>query len=411
MGDNNAQAQEWVIKVRETGREYRFHPGDSVVIGRTPLRPSSVADPGDRRLDISDPQKSMSKRHARFTVNRLGEARIRDLHSTNGTYVVRSDGELMRLPLDEEYTVHEAPLRLQFGDVAVELLRGAAQGTTSAVRAQRPSEDLFSHAPQAVFEGVDAPSLSVDEILDVRAGEPTEMFNAQKVRQQVLGGGGESLAVGQKPGEGSASAPESDFAKMKQDLEKQSEMQRQFLEQREESRVPQEAGDVRSSENAPSAEAAQSYSTAQSSTSAQSSTTAQTYGTAQPVETAQPEETASAATSLYATNEARPYVPPSEAEGPVFEPGSVLDRLTKGELNQHTPAVEIDGLNSDDAQRTDDQSLQFEMAKHHELLAFLALNPHLYDDLYAWLEAIGDPDITAALSTNAGYATYREGRK
>ncbi|MCI1935398.1 MAG: FHA domain-containing protein [Bifidobacteriaceae bacterium] len=334
MGSSNMQSQGWIVAVRGTGREYRFYPGDSVVIGRTPLRPSSVADPGDRRLDIDDPQKSMSKRHARLTVLRTGEARIRDLHSTNGTYIVRTDGELMRLPLDEEYAVTASPLRLQLGDVAIELRKNVVlEGEDTGKAAANSGDDLFAHAPKVPLEGVDAPSLSVDEILDVRAGEPTEMFNAQKVRKEVLGEHAEVEA-----GAGETEHQESDFAKLKHELEQQSQLQREFLSEKE--------------------------------TSAR-----------------------------------------AQQHEPAFEPGSVLDRLTKGELNKHEPAVEVDGLNSDDAQSTSDETLQFEMAKHHELLAFLALNPHLYDDLYAWLEAIGDPDITTALHSNAGYLTYREGRK
>jgi hypothetical protein len=35
------------------------------------------------------------------------------------------------------------------------------------------------------------------------------------------------------------------------------------------------------------------------------------------------------------------------------------------------------------------------------------MNPSLYDDLYAWLAALGDKDIDAALSRNAGYEEYR----
>ena len=41
-------------------------------------------------------------------------------------------------------------------------------------------------------------------------------------------------------------------------------------------------------------------------------------------------------------------------------------------------------------------------------LPFLAMNPSLYDDLYAWLGALGNTDIDAALSHNPGYAEYRK---
>lgn len=36
------------------------------------------------------------------------------------------------------------------------------------------------------------------------------------------------------------------------------------------------------------------------------------------------------------------------------------------------------------------------------------MNPSLYDDLYAWLGALGNADIDAALSHNPGYAEYRK---
>lgn len=51
---------------------------------------------------------------------------------------------------------------------------------------------------------------------------------------------------------------------------------------------------------------------------------------------------------------------------------------------------------------------QFQMARHPELLPFLAMNPSLYDDLYAWLGALGNQDIDAALAHNPGYEEYRK---
>ncbi|PLS26154.1 forkhead-associated protein, partial [Bifidobacterium parmae] len=94
---------------------------------------------------------------------------------------------------------------------------------------------------------------------------------------------------------------------------------------------------------------------------------------------------------------------------PAFEPGSVFDKVSKGEFDKpQTPMVEVDGLTSEDARHTTDMTLQFEMARHPELLPFLAMNPALYDDLYAWLAAQGDADIDEALAHNVGYQDYRE---
>ena len=90
-----------------------------------------------------------------------------------------------------------------------------------------------------------------------------------------------------------------------------------------------------------------------------------------------------------------------------FEPGSVFEKVANGEFNKQEPLVEVDGFTSDDARRSDDFAEQFQMARHPELLPFLAMNPSLYDDLFAWLAAQGNADIDEALSKNAGYEDYR----
>ena len=87
----------------------------------------------------------------------------------------------------------------------------------------------------------------------------------------------------------------------------------------------------------------------------------------------------------------------AESFTPAFEPGFAPPE----------PAVQIDGMTSDDAKRTTDFTMQFEMARHPQLLPFLAMNPSLYDDLYAWLAAQGNQDIDEALSRNEGYQEYR----
>ena len=79
--------------------------------------------------------------------------------------------------------------------------------------------------------------------------------------------------------------------------------------------------------------------------------------------------------------------------------------MSKGGFVKQEQTIEVDGLTSDEAKRTDDFTVQFEMARHPQLLPFLAMNPSLYDDLYAWLSAL---DIDAALSRNPGYAEYRK---
>ena len=97
----------------------------------------------------------------------------------------------------------------------------------------------------------------------------------------------------------------------------------------------------------------------------------------------------------------------AESFTPAFEPGSVFERVSQGGFAPPEPAVQIDGMTSDDAKRTTDFTMQFEMARHPQLLPFLAMNPSLYDDLYAWLAAQGNQDIDEALSRNEGYQEYR----
>jgi hypothetical protein len=410
VSETNAASLGWIVKIAQSGRQYRFYAGDTVVIGRTPLRPSALAD-GDRRLDVDDPGKSMSKRHALLLLAKDGSAAIRDLHSTNGTYVVRSGGELMRLPLDQDYAITTTPLHLQLGDVAVTIQREVSPAGSGALRTPAPAKenDLFSHAAPAIPEGVDSPSLSVDQILDVRAGEPTEMFNAQQVRKQVLGGTQSESGQGNHNAAAASLDSESDFAKMKQDLENQSQLQREFLERgaageasrtepsrTESSRVAAPTAGQVPGERSPQVREQES---AQVRSDAHNASVPEEFGAAHAEQMTAHQQPGN-------ENET-----PAAAHATSFEPGSVFDRLTSGNFDSAKPAVEIGDLNSNDAQRTDDQSLQFEMAKHHELLPFLALNPHLYDDLYAWLEAIGDSAISSALRNNAGYVAYQEGRK
>ncbi|MDN6622527.1 MAG: hypothetical protein L0K70_02360, partial [Bifidobacterium crudilactis] len=90
----------------------------------------------------------------------------------------------------------------------------------------------------------------------------------------------------------------------------------------------------------------------------------------------------------------------------IYEPGSVFERVSQGDFDQHQPVVEVEGMTSDDARNTRDFAEQFEMAKHPELLPFLAMNVALYDDLYAWLSAQGNQDVDTALSKNKGYQEY-----
>lgn len=354
-----AQRHDWYITLVSTGQRYRIEPGDSVVIGRTPLRPGSLPPEKAKRLSIPDPERSMSKRHMLLSLDRQGVASVEDLHSTNGTYVVRSDNRLIRLPSGRLFQLDESPVRLQLGDIGLVLTRhnlpqpavatepsqtesaqspqkrqtqdqgasqhshpetglspshnpsGSPQKAFSQPLASSSHTDLFSHSVQ----NGDSSDLGsgVDDIVAAREGEPTNVFDAERVK--------DSLAA-------SASAPSS----------------------------------------------------------------------------GQGEQSPKAGTSLAGTAQRPAQTSPAPAGSTGFEPGSVFDRLTRGEMGKPSaPEVEVDGFTSEEARRSADHDKQFQMARHRQLLPFLAENPYLYQELYQWLASIPDPVIASALDHNPGY--------
>ena len=443
----------------------------------------------------------MSKRHAMFTVKSNGTASVRDLGSTNGSYVVRENGDLLRLPANVEFLLPTSPMRMQFGDVPADFIR-IDDPVAKPLDLKVP--DLFGYAVHEAPQEPDAADMSVDDILDLRAGEPTAIFSADNVRRKVdeleLG----SLNITQPVTKNDEPAiPRDLFADaLAQHAEQETERKNQqamnsvaLPKQQTEPEstivtpaskhsrisgiVPVDAiahavvkhapstsepavasaavvesdvvaGASKSAENVQSApntddsqpvDAVAQHSEGTQSEAAQSentqSETAQPT-TAQP-ETAQPATdapedqqqptaeahqeaataTATSADQQLATETETAQQSVSEAyeasdiystgvHTPVFEPGSVFERVAKGELKAQEPAVEVDGLTSDEAKTTQDFNVQFEVARHPELLAFLAMNPYLYDDMYSWLAARGEADIDEALSHNKGYQEYRE---
>ncbi|OIN61795.1 hypothetical protein BFS26_09860 [Bifidobacterium longum subsp. suis] len=466
---------EWTVKINGVDR-ISVKPGECVEIGRKPLRP--LADDGNTRLDVADQTKSMSKRHAMFTVKSNGTASVRDLGSTNGSYVVRENGDLLRLPANVEFLLPTSPMRMQFGDVPADFIR-IDDPVAKPLDLKVP--DLFGYAVHEAPQEPDAADMSVDDILDLRAGEPTAIFSADNVRRKVdeleLG----SLNITQPVTKNDEPAiPRDLFADaLAQHAEQETERKNQqamdsvvLPKQQTEPEsttvtpaskhsrisgiVPVDAiahavvkhapstsepavasaavvesdvvaGASKSAENVQSApntddsqpvDAVAQHSEGTQSEAAQSENTQSE--TAQPTttqpETAQPATDAPEDQQL-ATETAQQSV--SEAyeasdiystgvHTPVFEPGSVFERVAKGELKAQEPAVEVDGLTSDEAKTTQDFNVQFEVARHPELLAFLAMNPYLYDDMYSWLAARGEADIDEALSHNKGYQEYRE---
>lgn len=168
----------WAIEV--DGVELtRVRPGESVVVGRKPIRPM-VETEATRRVDIDDPEKSMSKRHAKLSVDSYGRAILEDLGSTNGSFVVRDDGALMRVPLGTQITFQRSPMHLQFGDKPIDFREVSSDET-----GEHPVASLFDNlSPEDIAAAANG-AMSVDQILDVRAGEPTTAFDAGAVRGRV----------------------------------------------------------------------------------------------------------------------------------------------------------------------------------------------------------------------------------
>lgn len=529
--------------------------GQTVEIGRKPLRP--LSDDGTTRVEILDDTRSMSKRHAEFSVKSDGNAILRDMNSTNGTYLVRPGNDLVRLPSGSDFALTDDTVRLQFGDVPVDFVRFIDDSTTH--RDDPSVANLFDYALDNVASEPEASELSVDDILNLRAGEPTNIFDSNSVRTRahelreaeqqtfvpfaqpinpvttndaveedapdaaprdlfadahdVAAGkidepavkkeefvprmhdgprhaGGRPAdrlisvdelgkprlpdimplqmtpqqpvaqqpaiaqpAVQQEPAnqqtaaqpapaqepqpaaQAAAPAVEHDTQPMVQrPQEQQGQEQRRFAEQstaldfevlttslHAEHRDEPVAVDVQSAVavNQQSNEQQPTPNTTAVEQSVQAEQPVQTVQPVQSAQTAQPLQTVQAQPTPAAADVDARFKPTAQtgevdqpeqtqAFTPAFEPGSVFERVAKGEFNQREELVEAGGYNSDQARRSDDFAEQFEMARHAELLPFLAMNPALYDDLYAWLAAQGNADVDKALSTNPGYEDYRK---
>lgn len=496
---------EWTVRINGADQA-SVKPGESVEIGRKPLRP--LADDGNTRIDIVDQTKSMSKRHALFGVRENGAGYVRDLGSTNGSYVVRDNGDLLRLPANADFLLPTSPMRMQFGDVPADFIRIEESDDTDE-HPQVP--DLFGYAVGEAPQEPDAADMSVDDILDLRAGEPTAMFSADMVKRKVREDAMilDSLSIPQlatKPEE--PAKPRDLFADA---LSQQSEPEHgddfevpgsdaSETDQSGQSAEPVQSGPSAGLSAAGATETSRDEQTRvvpqsarpvirtsvpdvvpvdaiahavtrpsaanaaanvgnvanaavqpdQDSQRAQSPSGSQQLAagdvrnaSAEPIVTSDPSAMTSpadqhqssgtvsgasdedaqqtsvdsgqavsgAAASTRQSNAGIVGNDDPDATGvysPAFEPGSVFDRVAKGELKAQEEVIEVDGLTSDDAKRTQDFSMQFEIARHPELLAFLAMNPYLYDDMYAWLAARGEADIDEALAHNKGYQEYRE---
>lgn len=481
---------EWTVRINGVDQA-SVKPGECVEIGRKPLRP--LADNGNTRVDIVDQTKSMSKRHAVFGVKDNGSGYVRDLGSTNGSYVVRDNGDLLRLPQDVDFLLPTSPMRMQFGDVPADFIRIEEPDDTD----EHPQvQNLFGYAVGAAPQEPDAADMSVDDILDLRAGEPTAMFSADMVKRKVRADALalDSLAIPQLATKQEPAKPRDLFADaLSQQSDSQSDGQPAQSTLSDDSGVSGASGAagrsgitpdgsgvnqahdertrvvpqtsygsgrpatsglvpvdaiahavVRTPAAASSAAVVmpavtRSDDVADGSSNGAASDNGQASGA--PTEEQKSAESTASSASTPAVSASSPIVAeaspspqddlspsqPAEAHTggvtaaggqddpdatgvytPAFEPGSVFDRVAKGELKAQEPVIEVDGLTSDDAKRTQDFALQFEIARHPQLLAFLAMNPYLYDDMYAWLAARGEADIDEALAHNEGYQEYRK---
>ncbi len=117
---------EWTVKINGVDR-ISVKPGECVEIGRKPLRP--LADDGNTRLDVADQTKSniQTARHYVHGLRAMARPRSVILDRPMDSYVVRENGDLLRLPANAEFLLPTSPMRMQFGDVPADFIRSTIQ--------------------------------------------------------------------------------------------------------------------------------------------------------------------------------------------------------------------------------------------------------------------------------------------
>lgn len=427
--------QRWMITVGGV-EQARVGAGQTVEIGRKPIRP--LREDGFTRIDIVDNKRSMSKRHALLIVGTNGVATIRDLHSTNGTYLVGANGDLLRLEPDVDFQLPDNLMRMQFGDVPVDFVHVKDEVTDDTQ--DHEVRDLFSYATDNVHEEHDEPdaaNLSVDQILDLRAGEPTGIFHSQSVSQPGL-----SWQQGVKAQNHLENNPQNSDSSINQNVELPvvCEQKEEPVEPRNlfadakamqpEDKNPEDkninyaaqtnsADNIanQSNANAVNANAVNTNPANMGAISGISNNIVSNNGinelnNAGDVSNAGGINNAGGISGINNAGDVSGIndinLSNDSAYTPAFEPGSVFEKVSKGEFDAQQNIVEAGGFTSQEAEETADFSKQFEMAQYPELLPFLAANPGLYDDLYAWLQAQGNAEVDAALARNSGYSSYRK---
>lgn len=459
--------QRWMITVGGV-EQARVGAGRSVEIGRKPIRP--LREDGFMRVDVVDNKRSMSKRHALFIVDASGAATIRDLNSTNGTYLVSESGDLLRLDPGVDFHMPDSIVRMQFGDVPVDFVRIEEKAPQGSDASAQPVRDLFSYAPDNDIKEPDAADLSVDDILDIRAGEPTGVFHAQSVSRPDLVwdsqkrlndaaaaddlGSASAADAGADADDNDNSAVTSaepssvadvanvadgasvlDVASVAESVAEQIKPviagQVVLPVVRDEFESPVEPrnlfDDAANNDAANNDSVNNDVSSNDVSSNDVFSNDVSSNDDASNDVVANDVVTNDVVTNDAASNDAASdVINPSNVSDannisdvsatiasdsaqftPAFEPGSVFEKVSNGEFSARKEVVSAGGFTSEEAQKTDDFAEQFEMAKYQELLPFLAMNTNLYDDLYAWLSAQGNADVDQALAQNSGYSAYR----
>ena len=425
--------QRWMITVGGV-EQARVGAGQSVEIGRKPIRP--LRDDGFVRVDIVDNKRSMSKRHALLIVDKRGAATIRDLHSTNGTYLVSANGDLLRLEPDVDFQLPDSLMRMQLGDVPVDFV--CVEDTAIEEKQDDEVRNLFSYATDDAHDEHAVPDLSVDQILDLRAGEPTGIFHAQSVAQPDLSWGKGQFAQNLSSGATLRSAamnhpvtlpvvPEHeekpieprdlfvDAQSLQQENIQQENIQQETVALQEHIQPNNELQEnTQSNTQLDSVAHSEVFQETENQVSQESDISSFTTGpfATDIVGAVHRDLSAQTADMNHADTESVisgiDVIDNGVSYSPAFEPGSVFEKVSKGEFDAQQNMVEAGGFTSREAEESNDFSQQFEMAQYPELLPFLATNPGLYDDLYAWLAAQGNAEVDAALARNSGYSEYRK---
>ncbi|MFU0549772.1 FHA domain-containing protein [Gardnerella piotii] len=423
----------------------RVGAGRSVEIGRKPIRP--LREDGFMRVDVVDNKRSMSKRHALFIVDASGAATIRDLNSTNGTYLVSESGDLLRLDPGVDFHMPDSIVRMQFGDVPVDFVRIEEKAPQGSDASAQPVRDLFSYAPDNDIKEPDAADLSVDDILDIRAGEPTGVFHAQSVSRPDLVWDSQKRLNDAAAADdlGSASAADAgadaddndnsavtaaesssvepssvadgasvlDVASVAESVAEQIKPviagQVVLPVVRDEFESPVEPRNLfDDAANNDSVNNDVSSNDVSSNDDASNDVVTNDVSTNDDASDVSDANNISDVSDVNNISDVSATIASDSAQfTPAFEPGSVFEKVSNGEFSARKEVVSAGGFTSEEAQKTDDFAEQFEMAKYQELLPFLAMNTNLYDDLYAWLSAQGNADVDQALAQNSGYSAYR----